>query len=503
MTTTDLARVEERALLVPENRGSWVRTWHNVDSNGGGDLLRNTPDGWVSGTDPGRLWWRGSDQLDALLASGSGGYRRIVGPDGIVYTLPEGGRNPMGIAAVGRATSLIADTISGLPWRQVTDDQISDAPRWIGDPQMLRPDDRITSASAGANPLSNVAFWSQVIIAQLWKGFAPIWTPIRDAAGQIKPPIFLLNPDDVTVRAYPQDGKEAGVWLDNADGGPVRLDRDECLILPGQGPYDANGLAEGVISRYGRLLGLSEVIQAYTVGTFTAGVPAGYLRTQNPNLSQEQADELRGEWESRHGGGQRGIAVLNSAVEFHPLAFSPVDSALIDAGHFTLAQIALAFGLEPYMLGAPADSETYANIVDRQSHFATFSLLPWTRRIEASLSAEFATGTDLRIDLRGLLRADAKTRYEGYAIALDSGWLTVDEIRALEDLGPLPAKPAPPAPPSWESVGLPSLVQAGIVTREWAAAQVGAPPSAVPVRKSRTFVAPELAPESGGSDAAA
>ena len=422
-----------------EARNSWVRTWHNVDSNGGGGLLRNTPDGWVADGRPGGgLWWRGPDNLDALLATGSGGYRRVVGPNGVVYTFPDGGSRPTSIAAVGRATSLIADTISGLPWREVTGNVMSDPPRWISDPQMLRPDDRITRMTAGMNPLSNVSFWSQAIIAQLWKGFAPVWHPFRDQGGQIKPPIFVLNPDDVTVRAYPQDGREAGIWLDDAQGGPIRLTRDECTILPGQGPYDSNGIAEGVLTRYARLLGLSEVIAAYTVGTFTAGVPAGYLRTQNPNLTDEQAQSLRAEWESRHGGGQRGIAVLNSAVEFHPLAFSPVDSALIDAGHFTLAQIALAFGLEPYMLGAPSDSETYANIVDRQSHFATFSLLPWTRRIEATLSAEFPAGTDLRIDLRGLLRADTEKRYAGYKIALDGGWLTIDEIRALEDLGPMP-----------------------------------------------------------------
>lgn len=431
-----------------EERGRYVRTWHNRIDNGGGDLLRNTPDGWVSGTDAGVLWWRGSDQLDALLSESSGGYRRIT-RDGIVYTFPDGGGRPGSLPAVGRATSLIADTLSGLPWRLVRGNEMSDPPRWIGDPQLTRPDDRVSSLGGIVNPLAAVSFWSQVFISQMWAGMAYLWTPLRYPSGDIKPPIFILNPADVTVRRYPRDGREAGVWLDDAG---INLGPDEVLVLPGQGPYDADGVAESLLTRYARTLGLAETIRSYSVGTFTAGVPAGYLKVSNPNLTQEQADELKAKWSDAHGGGERSVAVLNSVTEFNPIAFSPVDAALIDAGHFTTAQIALAFGLEPYMLGEDQGSATYANIVDRQQHFATFTLLPWARRVEAALGAEFPFGTDVRLDMRGLLRADAKTRYEGYKLALEAGWLTVDEVRALEDLGPMPDVEPAPATPTLEVV---------------------------------------------------
>lgn len=434
---------DSTGLLVPDGRGSWVRTWHNVDTNGGGGLLRNTPDGWVKDGDPGGgLWWRGSDQLGTLLMQSSGGYRRIE-RDGIVYTIPTDGGNPTGMAAVGRATSLIADTLSGLPWRVVRDNEVIDEPWWLSDPQQLRPDARMTRSlnGAGANPLPGCSFWSQVIISQLWAGFAVLWAAAWSPDGTPASPLVVLNPGMVTIRAYPRDGKEAGVWLDNADGGPVRLDPSEVIIVPGEGPYDSDGVAEGLIRRYARLLGLASVIQAYSVGTFTAGVPSGFLKSTNPNLTEQQASDLRSKWEAAHGGGQRGIAVLNSAVDFQPISFSPVDAALIESGYFTTAQIALAFGLEPWMLGVPGTSDTYANIVDRQQHFVTFTLLPWARRIEDTLSALFPRGTQVQIDMRGLLRGDTASRYAGYQIALQNGWLTVDEIRRLEDLGPLPATP--------------------------------------------------------------
>jgi phage portal protein BeeE len=44
----------------------------------------------------------------------------------------------------------------------------------------------------------------------------------------------------------------------------------------------------------------------------------------------------------------------------------------------------------------------------------------------------------VKFEVDGLLRADAKTRAEIYALGLDpvSGWISRDEVRQLEDLPP-------------------------------------------------------------------
>ena len=95
-------------------------------------------------------------------------------------------------------------------------------------------------------------------------------------------------------------------------------------------------------------------------GAFTAGVPAGYLKTSTPNITQDQADALKARWMSQHGG-RRSIAVLNATTEFHPLTWSPVDTEAADFSRLTLSQIALMFGLPAGMLGGPTgDSLTYS-----------------------------------------------------------------------------------------------------------------------------------------------
>jgi HK97 family phage portal protein len=154
-------------------------------------------------------------------------------------------------------------------------------------------------------------------------------------------------------------------------------------------------------------------------------------------MTAEQALDLKTKWLAQHGGSRRSIAVLNATTEFTPVAISPVDAQLNNAREWSNRDTALAFGVPPYMLGVPGDSSTYANVESRMIELRTFTHLPWQRRIESTLDAEFARGTGLKIATDALLRADTKTRYESYKVALEAGFMTVDEVRALEDRAPL------------------------------------------------------------------
>jgi HK97 family phage portal protein len=182
---------------------------------------------------------------------------------------------------------------------------------------------------------------------------------------------------------------------------------------------------------------MSLTMRDYETGVYTSGVPAGYLKVTAPGLEQTKADALKERWLAAHGGSRRSIAVLNATTEFHPLAFTPVDAALIEAMRANLGDLANAFRVPADMIGAPTDGNTYANIESRRLDFATYTLLPWSARIEAVLDAQFPAGTSLKVALDALVRADTKTRFETYAIARANGILTVEEIRELEDRPPL------------------------------------------------------------------
>lgn len=377
----------------------------------GRDVLENTPDGWE--VDAPWLWWTGP-------AGGDG----TGGPFGN----PLDGSNVRGtsLPAVNRCTSLICDTIAGLPWDVVRGEyERLPRPDWISDPQATRLDGRVVdTGTLAAGRLSAVEFWSQWITAALWYGDGYLYVPVRDTTGAPKPPLWQLHPNDVVL----QDG---AYWV-----GDVVLPQNSVVHLRGLGPY-WDGTGRGVLTTFGAELGLATTVRTYASGVFASGVPAGYLKSTAPTMTQAQADELKAKWLAQHGGSRRTIAVLNATTEFTPISISPVDAQLDSARTWGLRDIALAFGIPPYMLGVPADSSTYANVESRMIELRTFSLLPWQRRVESTLDAQVPRGTGVKIRSDALLRADTATRYGAYKVALESGWITVDEVRRLEDLPPL------------------------------------------------------------------
>ena len=380
----------------------------------GRDILLNTPDGWE--VDQPWLWWLGQ-------ADGSSG----------PWGNPPPGADPSswlaGAPGVTRCTSLIADTLAGLPWFVYgPDDMQQQTPEWIADPAASRQDGRITDVGMVDDVrLSPVEFWTQYITAALWWGDAYIYAPIRDAAGAPKPPLFQLYPSDVSIR----DGR---YWVSD-----IALAPGSIIHLRGEPPY-FGGHGNGVFTRHNPDLWLALTIQKYAAGEYRSGVPAGYLKSSQPHMDEDAAAKLKASWMNAHSG-RRSIAVLNATTDFAAVQRSPIESALDAAQTWSLRTIALAFCVQPFFLGVPGDSATYANVESRAIELKEYTLMPWIRRLESCLDAQLPRGTTVKIKTAGLERADTLTRAQVYTMALGNGtqpgWLTQDDVRALEDLPPM------------------------------------------------------------------
>lgn len=376
----------------------------------GRDVLHNSPDGWE--VEAPWLWWTFSG-----------------GPTSIGNPLPGAG-NLAGfssIPAVSRATNLIVRTLAALPWHVYRNDvERLATPDWLADPQALRLDGRVVdnSSSVDATRMSRVDYWGQWLLSALWYGDGFAYVPSRDAAGAPKPPLWILHPLDVAIR-------DGAYWVSD-----IELAAGTIIHLRGAPPI-VDGRGTGVLDRFAVELAGVAAIRDYVTGAYGAGVPAGYLKANVPNLTQDQADNLKSRWMAQHGGRQRSIAVLNATTEFHPLTWSPVDMAAVDFARLSVASVALMFDMEPSMLGGSGDSMTYANVEQRQSAFYQLTLLPWIKASEAVLDSQLPRGTGVTIEVDAILRADSRTRADVEKLYLDAGVLTVDEVRALENRPPM------------------------------------------------------------------
>jgi HK97 family phage portal protein len=332
------------------------------------------------------------------------------------------------IPSVARCTSIIVDSLSGAtPWKVYRGRDQLETPDWISDPQALRLDGRVVDpASVPFAPLSHVDFWSSWLTDALWWGDGLVWAPSRDSNGAPRPPMALIHPFDWSFRE--------GAYY----AGDRYLPATELIHLRGPGPI-VGRRGVGAFQRFAAELGYALTIKDYAHSIFYSGIPSGYLRVTKEGLTQEKADELSMRWDAKHGTGNRRVAVLNATTEFKELTWSPVDAALKEVMQANLNEIANAFGVPGYFIGAGGtDPNTYANLETRRQDLVMFTLLPWTSRIEAVLDAQFPRGVELKVVLDGLLRGTTKDRYEAHNLATGgAAWKTPDEVRDIEDLPPM------------------------------------------------------------------
>lgn len=404
----------------------------------GRDILINDPDGWE--VDRQYLWWDGP--------AGSNGQGGPWGnpPPGAQYAAPS--LRGVTLPAVSRCLQLTADRLAALPWKVYRGRDRLDTPPWILDPQVLQRDGR--RAIVGDPPsvrFSGFDFWAQFIRSLLLLGEGIAYTPrVRDdndePTGAIVAPLYVLNPRHLEVI----DGR----WYVIEEGVPpedwIELDDRELIVTrwvikPGQ----KRGI--GVIGAHAADLGFGDSIRSYADNLLQRGVPNGYLKSSKPDLTQQQADDLRAKWIATHGRSRKSIAVLNATTEFHPISLDPKAMQFLEMKRVSAWEVCLMFGVPPSKLGVNMGmSNTYANLESDNTAYVQDTLLGIAARLEAAIDAALPVGQTMKVDMNGLMRADTAGRYAAYSIGLASGFLTVDEVRSFEDLPPLPPGTLPPAP---------------------------------------------------------
>ena len=429
-----------------------------------GNLLVNDPDGFPSAYPP--VWWMGLD-------SGGGSYP--IGPNG-----PWTHGQAAALPAVTRATSLIVDPIAQSPLKVQElgfGGKPLGTPRWLTDPMLLRPDARFPADLYPAVvKLGRSQFFGDWIRSALWWGVGAFLC-VEDETGQpLAGSLRLVAPQMVsTTRAA--DGTLRWVL-----GNITELDdmavfsRDGYLTLGAvtyrivvlrnpASPVDVEGHSMGVFEMSPGAFQMATQIETYSSGQFRSGVPNGYLKVETPGLQQPQADELKASWMRSHGGDRRSIAVLNATTQFVPINLSPVDVALEQVKRLNIADVAFAFGIDPMMLGASMNnSATYSNVRDYFRQHRDLGIGIWVAAVQDVLTALLPGTQGVKVDLDEFTRAEPAERYAAYQVALNAGVLTVDEVRAMEGLPPLPEQPKPEPPPQLQapdpSVPDPSAPQA-------------------------------------------
>lgn len=179
-----------------------------------------------------------------------------------------------------------------------------------------------------------------------------------------------------------------------------------------------------------------------------SGQPTGIL-TSDQVLSSDDARRARNAWNGLDGDGNpldqaenpSGVKVLGKGTTYSPILLNPKDALWLDAQAFSTLEIARLFGVPSSLMLAAVEgnSQTYSNVEQEWIAFVRFGLMTYLRKIEEALTEMSPAGQKVRFNLEGLLRSDTKTRYQAHALAIGNGFMTDDEVRAIEGLPPLTA----------------------------------------------------------------
>ena len=346
-------------------------------------------------------------------------------------------RGGMGIPGASRAALLQAGLLGGVPWHAYTSDATGITERVQPTPLLLEQP---------SPPDTRVVTMSSLVMDLIWHGNAIELVVARDELGHPTATLPISAEFVHVKRVEPADGVPFPIGTVAYhvspyaihDGGDPSAGRWYSArdVIHTKGPCQPGALrGMGVLENHLATLTLAGEQRRQAANVTGSGVPLGVLKSDNPDLTVEEAEAAKASWMRSQR--DRSVAVLGATTSFEALAWSPTESQLLDARRFTLHEIALIFGLDPSWLGASQASRTYSNVEQEGINLRVYSALAdHLARLEAARSLVLPAGMVARANLDAVLRADTLGRYQAHALAYGK-WLTDDEIRALEGRAPL------------------------------------------------------------------
>jgi HK97 family phage portal protein len=344
----------------------------------------------------------------------------------------------LGLSAVYASVRLLSDTISTLPidaFLELGDDvrKPTDPPLWVNNP--------------GGGPwLGRIELLSQVMTSMLLSGNAYLLTP--RTSGEVAS-VVALDPQMVS----PYTDSTGRVVYYNVLGqslGMPDILHLRGMMLPGQ----ATGCSPITYCR--ESIGVGLAAQRFG-GSFFGNSAIPSVVAEIPGSMSETGQKALQAWiDDQHKGPAKAhkLMVLTEGAKLNKLTIPPEDAQFIETRRFEVSDVARMFGVPPHLIGDASNSTSWGSgLAEQNIGFAQHSLRPWVERIEAGLTALWHSEGGppngvLKLNMAAVLRGSTKDRYESYEIALNSKFMTINEVRALEDLPPRPGGDEIQAAPS-------------------------------------------------------
>jgi HK97 family phage portal protein len=333
----------------------------------------------------------------------------------------------MRLAPVWAAVNLLTDISAGISYH---------AYKQTPDGKLARVDDPALLTDPSNEPSLTAADWrSQIVRSALLRGNGYGLVKKINEYGE-PTQVQVIHPDFVSIRVNgmlgPFDFYVIGVKHDLFPLGDL-------VHMPAY-TFPGSPIGLSPIEYARQSVGLGLAAGEFGARWFGDGAHPSAVLHSDQVLTQQQAKDAKDRFTDAVKG-RREVAVLGAGLAFQPIQVSPNESQFLETIKANASDVARFFGLgmAPEMIGADSGSSmTYVNVEQRSLNLLTYAGRPWINRLETFLSSLLRSDVIVKGDIDELLRLDAKTRVDLQVARLRNGTHCVDEVRAEDNLPPLP-----------------------------------------------------------------
>jgi HK97 family phage portal protein len=249
--------------------------------------------------------------------------------------------------------------------------------------------------------------------------------------------LIPIHPDRVTVRQRPD--MSLAYEVRRADGTPTTFEAEDIFHIRGLSSDGFTG--RSVLDDARETIGVAISTQEYAGRFYANDATPSLAITLQGKLGPDGRKRFVDSWNETFAGSRnaRRTVVLEEGAKVEPIAMTFDDAQFLETRKFQRSEIAGIFRVPPHLIG-DLERATYGNIEHQSIEFVTHCIRPWLVRWEQAISKALFTAPGLYYPehaVEGLLRGDIKSRYDAYAIGRTNGWLSANDIRALENMNPI------------------------------------------------------------------
>lgn len=335
----------------------------------------------------------------------------------------------MRVSVVYAAVSLVAGAIASLPlaiYERESREKV-DHDYWY-----------LLNENAGG-AWSAFALWEYLISSKLFHGdgFCEL---VRSSVRSSK--IIAMKPlHPLSVEPFKRDGNVMYRVTPGDSDKPYTLDSADIIHLPSLG-FDGLRSPSPITYAGREAIGAAIASQDYASRFFAGNANIDYALKAPGRLTDKQLTDLKASLMARAVNGGRGPLILSGGLEPAQLSINSKDAEILATRLFSVEEISRILGVPPHMIGHTDKQTSFGTGIEQQGiGFVRYTLQRHLTPLKQELNRKFWPSRErlfMEHVVEALERADLKTRYEAYRIAMgragEMPWMDANEVRRRENL---------------------------------------------------------------------